>query len=90
MRRDLLSDHGTDWYDVTAKPYPIFTCILHICLGIVAVMFVMFPISVISLKFSARRPTKKLRVALFRSILRQDISWYDTNKPGELNTRLTE
>lgn len=36
------------------------------------------------------RVSYKIRVALFGNIIRQEISWYDTNDTGELNTRLTE
>ncbi|CAD5121588.1 DgyrCDS10086 [Dimorphilus gyrociliatus] len=32
----------------------------------------------------------KIRVALFGNIIHQEISWYDTNDTGELNTRLTD
>ena len=53
-------------------------------------MLIIHPISTICLKVAASRQTKRLRVALFKSILRQDISWYDTNKTGELNTKLAK
>ena len=36
------------------------------------------------------RQTRRLREILFRSILRKQISYFDINKSGELNTRLTE
>lgn len=39
---------------------------------------------------TATRQVKKMRLAFFRSILRQDIGWFDTNDSGELNSRLTE
>lgn len=39
---------------------------------------------------AATRITGKIRNSLFGSLLRQEISWYDVNETGELNTRLTE
>ena len=39
---------------------------------------------------TATRQVKKMRLAFFRSILKQDIGWFDTTDPGELNSRLTE
>ena len=34
--------------------------------------------------------TYKIRVAFFKSLLRQDIAWFDNHAPGKLTTRLTE
>ena len=39
---------------------------------------------------TATRQVKNIRLAFFRSILKQDIGWFDTTDPGELNSRLTE
>ncbi|XP_006880348.1 PREDICTED: multidrug resistance protein 1-like [Elephantulus edwardii] len=39
---------------------------------------------------SAARQTKRIRKLFFRSILAQDISWFDGCDIGELNTRMTE
>ena len=39
---------------------------------------------------SSERQIFKMRRAFFKSILRQDMSWFDTNPSGELTTRLTE
>ena len=39
---------------------------------------------------AATRQVKKMREAFFRSVLKQDIGWFDTTDPGELNSRLTE
>ena len=47
-------------------------------------------VSSVCLQLSSSHQTRRLRVALFRAMLRQDLSWYDTNHAGELNTLLTE
>lgn len=39
---------------------------------------------------ASHRQTQKIRIALFSSILRQEIGWFDTHESGELNTRLSE
>lgn len=39
---------------------------------------------------TAARQTKRIRKQFFHSVLAQDISWFDGNDIGELNTRLTE
>ena len=39
---------------------------------------------------AAERQIYRLREILFRSILKKKIPYFDVNKTGELNTRLTE
>jgi ATP-binding cassette subfamily B (MDR/TAP) protein 1 len=39
---------------------------------------------------SSNRMTNRIRVKYFEKILRQDIGYFDTNSPGELNSRLFE
>ncbi|XP_044151513.1 ATP-dependent translocase ABCB1 [Bufo gargarizans] len=39
---------------------------------------------------SAGRQIKKIRKHFFHAVLRQEISWFDVNDAGELNTRLTD
>lgn len=37
---------------------------------------------------TATRQVNKMRLAFFKSVLKQDIGWFDTTDSGELNTRL--
>ncbi|XP_074538680.1 ATP-dependent translocase ABCB1 [Halichoeres trimaculatus] len=39
---------------------------------------------------AAGRQVKRIRQLFFHSIMRQEISWFDINDTGELNTRLTD
>ena len=39
---------------------------------------------------SAYRQTRKMRMAFYRSILGQDIGWFDVNNTAKLSTRLSE
>lgn len=38
----------------------------------------------------AERQTRAIRQNLFRAILRKEITYFDTHKTGELNTKLTD
>ena len=39
---------------------------------------------------TAERQVHKMRLAMFRNIIHQDIAWFDKHPSGELTTRLTE
>ena len=39
---------------------------------------------------SAYRQTRRMRMAFYRSILKQEIGWFDVNNTAELSTRLSE
>lgn len=39
---------------------------------------------------TAERQVHSIRKAFFKSILRQEMAWFDTNDSGELNSRLSE
>ena len=53
-------------------------------------MLVSSYISITTWQISASRQSQTIRVVLFRSILRQEMGWFDTQEIGELNTRLAE
>lgn len=39
---------------------------------------------------SAYRQTKRMRLAFYKAILRQELGWFDVNEASQLNTRLVE
>eukprot|EP00731_Ephydatia_muelleri_P030841 Em0022g355a len=39
---------------------------------------------------SAYRQTRRMRIAFYNSVLRQEVGWFDTTKTGQLNTRLQD
>jgi ABC-type multidrug transport system fused ATPase/permease subunit len=39
---------------------------------------------------ACERQTRRLREALFRSIVNKEIAYFDVNKTGQLNTRMTD
>ena len=55
-----------------------------------AVVFVTIFFSTVFWNVTANRQTKKMRVAFYRSILSQEMGWFDVNDASELNTRLVE
>lgn len=55
--------------------------VVAMCVGYVQVSFWLM---------TAERQTRRIRKELFRAILRQEMSWFDTYKSGELANRLTE
>jgi ABC-type multidrug transport system fused ATPase/permease subunit len=60
------------------------------CVGIGgAVLFVAYG-QVTFWLMTSHRQTFKIRGALLRAVLRQDISWFDTHDSGGISTRLSE
>ena len=40
--------------------------------------------------YTSERQLKQLRHAYMAALLRQDMAWYDINRPGEIATRMAE
>ena len=47
-------------------------------------------IQVVTFRLAAERQIKKIRIAFFSSIMKQEIAWFDCNLTGEINSRLNE
>lgn len=58
--------------------------------GLSLTVFVLGFIQVCTIKMAGERQIYKLRLVSFRSVLRQDIGWYDVTDPGELSSILNE
>lgn len=72
---------------ISPVAYPI--CLFSILvLGCATIVIGYFQVTFWSL--AAERQTRRLRETLFRSILDKEISYFDINKTGQLNTRLAE
>lgn len=54
------------------------------------IMLVTAYVEVVCWATTSHRQTKRIRLMLLWSVLRQDIGWFDTYEPSELNTRLAE
>nr|QUF59435.1 ATP-binding cassette transporter Abcb1-2 [Brachionus angularis] len=66
------------------KEQAIYLCILAVATLFLSYFQVSFWI------MPAERQTRLIRKALFSSILKQEIGWFDTYKDGSLNNRLTD
>lgn len=58
--------------------------------GIGAVMFVFSYLSTMLFNYSAHNQIFTIRGKFMRSVLNQDIGWYDINKSGEFASRINE
>ena len=54
-----------------------------------AVLIVIF-LATVFWNVSAYRQTRRMRLAFYRAILRQEVGWFDVNEAGGLSTRLAE
>ena len=54
------------------------------------VMLVLSYISIMIFNLTSQRQSFRIRTTYLRSILHQDISWYDVMKSGDVASRLTE
>ncbi|XP_047125214.1 ATP-dependent translocase ABCB1 isoform X2 [Hydra vulgaris] len=66
------------------KKLAIFYCILA------AAMFVCSFFQAAFWSLSAARQVHKIRIKFYKSILQQDVGWFDVNDPGTLTTRLSD
>ncbi len=55
----------------------------------IGVLFALF-FSNIFWNVSAYRQTRRIRLAFYKSVLRQELGWFDVNEASQLNTRLVE
>lgn len=53
-------------------------------------MFILGSAAVYLLNFTATRQIGRIRAKFFHAIMRQDISWYDTNTNMNFASRITE
>ncbi len=58
--------------------------------GIAVAMAIVVALQMVMWGLTAERQVHTMRKAFFKSILRQEMAWFDMNDSGELNTRLSE
>ena len=85
---------STSILDRACNPEDIFldeiNMFAYIYLGLATAVLLAVFISNLFWNISAYRQTRRIRVAFYRSILRQEIGWFDVNETAELSTRLSE
>lgn len=89
--RDMLTSNLLPYYNDTRNTLlervGLFS--LYYVAMATAVLFATF-LATVFWNASAYRQTRRMRDAFYRSILRQDIGWFDVTEANELSTRLVE
>lgn len=73
-----------DLIDTINHPIILYYCII----GLVTILCGW--IQVVTFQISAGRQVNKMRTAFLNSVVKQEISWFDHNSTGEINSRLNE
>lgn len=60
------------------------------CATLSAVMFILSVLMIDSLNFAASRQISRIRKIFLKAVLRQDMSWYDTNTSTNFASRINE
>ena len=63
---------------------------VFIFLGIAVGVFIFATIQISLFQAACERQIKKIRLAFYRAILRQEIGWFDANPSAELSSRIAE
>lgn len=63
---------------------------IYIFLMIVVAVFIVGYFQVTLMQLACERQVQKIRILFYKSILKQNIGWFDTNPGGELASRLNE
>ena len=61
---------------------------IFIGIGVGVLLLAFFEISLFQM--ACERQVKKIRLAFYRAIMRQEIGWFDANPSGELTSRIAE
>ena len=84
---DNILDFVCDPKDTFTDRISVFS-LYYIALA-TSVLFAMF-LAAILWNISAYRQSKRMRLAFYHSVLRQEIGWFDVNESAQLSTRLAE
>ena len=64
--------------------------LIFIFLAMAIAVFILGTIQVALFQAACERQVKKIRLAFYRAIMRQEIGWFDANSSGELSSRISE
>lgn len=78
------SEARDDLIDYVNHPIIFYYCLIGV------VSFLSSWLQVTLFQLPAERQVTKIRTLFFRAILKQEISWFDLNPTGEINSRLNE
>lgn len=60
------------------------------CASLSGIMFIISTLMIDSLNLSASRQISRVRKIFLKAVLRQDMSWYDTNTSTNFASRINE
>ena len=78
------SEARDDLIDYVNHPVIFYYCLI----GVISLVAGWLQVTLFQL--AAERQVTKIRTLFFRAILKQEISWFDLNPTGEINSRLNE
>ena len=78
------SEARDDLIDYVNHPIIFYYCLI----GVISLLSGW--LQVMMFQLAAERQVTKIRTLFFRAILKQEISWFDLNPTGEINSRLNE
>lgn len=64
--------------------------LVYIFLGIAVGVFTMAYFEISFFQTACERQVKKIRLAFYKAIMRQEVGWFDANPSGELASRISE
>ena len=64
--------------------------LVYIFIGIAVAVFILAFLQISLFQAACERQVKKIRLAFYRAVMRQEIGWFDANPTGELSSRLAE
>ena len=64
--------------------------LVYIFIGIAVGIFILAYSEIYFFQTACERQVKKIRLAFYRAIMRQEVGWFDANPSGELASRISE
>ncbi|VDD73998.1 unnamed protein product [Mesocestoides corti] len=85
----IFSDVVNAFTNTTASPIDVMPRVVGNFALLGSVTFIVAAIQMFCFSLSARRQSRRIRLMLFKQILRQDVPWFDRQALGDIITKLT-
>ena len=76
--------------DIKVELGSIISIFSYYYVGLATAVMIGAFVANLTLNTSAYRQIRRMRIAFYNSVLRQEVGWFDVTKTGQLNTRLQE
>ena len=64
--------------------------LVFIFIGIAVAVFILAYLEILLFEIADERQVKKIRLAFFKAIMKQEIGWFDAHSSGELSSMIVE